>query len=142
MADEAYGQVQHLRFWLEERRIAHVMATKVSDTVITTNGTNTRVDALINSLPRQARRRLSGGQGAHGERIYDWARVAIRPVWEDSFGHWVLARRSVSDPSEIAYYVCYGPVGTRLKDLVKVAAARAQEAAKGAPATTKTSSYP
>jgi SRSO17 transposase len=30
----------------------------------------------------------------------------------------------VSDSTEIAHYVCYGPVGTRLKDLVKVAAAR------------------
>ncbi|MDQ0993897.1 hypothetical protein QFZ74_005125 [Streptomyces sp. V3I7] len=66
----------------------------------------------------------SGGQGAHGERIYDWARVAIRPCWEDGFGHWVLARRSISDPTEIAYYVCYGPATSRLKDLAKVAAAR------------------
>ena len=34
-ADEAYGQVKHLRVWLEERRVAHVLATKVNDTVIT-----------------------------------------------------------------------------------------------------------
>ncbi|MFF7191891.1 IS701 family transposase [Streptomyces sp. NPDC008222] len=123
-ADEAYGQVKHTRFWLEQRRIAYVLATKVNDTVITTRCAEVRVDDLIAALPRQAWKRISGGQGAHGERIYDWARVAIRPVWEDGFGHWVLARRSVSDPTEIAYYVCYGPVGTRLKDLVKVAAAR------------------
>ena len=24
-------------------------------------------------------------------------------------GHWLLARRSISSPSEIAYYICYGP---------------------------------
>ena len=123
-ADEAYGQVKHLRLWLEERRIAHVLATKVNDTVATVGGADARVDVLIDALPRQAWKRISGRQGAHGERIYDWARVAIRPVWEDGFGHWVLARRSVSDPTEIAYYVCYGPATTRLKDLVKVAAAR------------------
>lgn len=123
-ADEAYGQVKHLRSWLEERGVAHVLATKVNDTVITTSWADIRVDSLIAALPRQAWKRLSGGQGAHGERIYDWARVAIRPVWENGFGHWVLARRSVSDPTEIAHYVCYGPVDTRLKDLVKVAAAR------------------
>jgi SRSO17 transposase len=123
-ADEAYGQVKHLRFWLEERRIAHVLATKVNDTVITMRWAEVRVDELIASLPRQAWKRLSGGQGSHGERLYDWARVPIRPVWENGFGHWVLARRSISDPTEIAHYVCYGPVGTRLKDLVKVAAAR------------------
>jgi SRSO17 transposase len=123
-ADEAYGQVKHTRFWLEQRKVAHVMATKVNDTVVTTGGAEARVDELIAALPRQRWKRLSGGPGAHGERIYDWARVAIRPCWEDGFGHWVLARRSVSDPTKIAYYVCYGPATSRLKDLVKVAAAR------------------
>ncbi|MFF3735714.1 IS701 family transposase [Streptomyces sp. NPDC002476] len=123
-ADEAYGQVKHTRFWLEQRRIAHVMATKVNDTVITTRWGEERVDRLVAALPRQRWKRVSGGQGAHGERIYDWARIAIRPCWERGFGHWVLARRSVADPTEVAYYVCYGPAASRLKDLVKVAAAR------------------
>lgn len=123
-ADEAYGQVKHTRFWLEQRKVAYVMATKVNDTVITPRCAEVRVDELIAALPRQRWKRLSGGPGAHGERVYDWARVAIRPCWEEGFGHWVLARRSVSDPTEIAYYVCYGPASSRLKDLVKVAAAR------------------
>lgn len=123
-ADEAYGQVKHTRVWLEGRKVAYVLATKVNDTVVTTGWAETRVDDLIAALPRQRWKRLSGGPGAHGERVYDWARVAIRPCWEDGFGHWVLARRSVADPTEIAYYVCYGPVSSRLKDLVKVAAAR------------------
>ncbi|MGW1254770.1 IS701 family transposase [Streptomyces sp. NPDC002513] len=123
-ADEAYGQVKHLRFWLEQRGVAYVLATKVNDTVITARGGESRVDALVAALPRQRWKRLSGGAGAHGERMYDWARIPIRYAWENGFGHWVLARRSVSDPSEIAYYVCYGPVASRLKDLVRVAAAR------------------
>ncbi|MGW1163557.1 IS701 family transposase [Streptomyces sp. NPDC002519] len=122
-ADEAYGQVKHLRFWLEQRGVAYVLATKVNDTVITARGGESRVDALVAALPRQRWKRLSGQRG-HGERMYDWARIPIRYAWENGFGHWVLARRSVSDPSEIAYYVCYGPVASRLKDLVRVAAAR------------------
>jgi SRSO17 transposase len=123
-ADEAYGQVKHLRCWLEQRRIAHVLATKVNDTVVTTGCAETRVDALVAALPRQRWKRISGGPGAHGQRLYDWARVAIRPGWEDGFGHWVLARRSLADPDEIAYYICYGPADSRLKDLVRVASAR------------------
>jgi SRSO17 transposase len=123
-ADEVYGQVKHARLWLEQRKVAYVMATKVNDTVITTRCAEARVDELIAAQPRQRWKRLSGGAGAHGERVYDWARVAIRPCWEDGFGHWVLARRSVSDPTEIACYVCYGPASSRLKDLIKVAAAR------------------
>ena len=35
-----------------------------------------------------------------------------------------MARRSVSDPTEIAYYICYGPRGTRLRELIRVAGAR------------------
>jgi SRSO17 transposase len=37
---------------------------------------------------------------------------------------WVLARRSISDPTGIAYYVCYGPRGIRLRELVRVAGTR------------------
>jgi SRSO17 transposase len=37
---------------------------------------------------------------------------------------WVLARRCISDPTDIAYYVCYGPRGTRLRELVRVAGSR------------------
>ncbi|MER6611613.1 IS701 family transposase, partial [Streptomyces sp. NPDC000927] len=123
-ADEAYGQVKYLRVWLEQRGVGYVLATRVNDTVITSGWREVRVDGLVAALPRHAWKRLSGGPGSHGERVYDWARVAIRPVWEDGAGHWVLARRSVKDPTDIAHYVCYGPVATRLKDLVKVAAAR------------------
>ncbi|MFI1869183.1 IS701 family transposase [Streptomyces jumonjinensis] len=123
-ADEAYGQVKHLRSWLEERGVAYVLATKVNDTVVTLGGKEFRVDALVAALPRQRWKRLSGGAGSHGERIHDWARVPVRDEWENGSGHWVLARRSVGKPSEIAYYVCCGPVTSRLKDLVRVAAAR------------------
>jgi hypothetical protein len=97
-ADEAYGQVKHLRVWLEQRGVGYVLATKVNDTVITTGWREARADELVARLPRQAWKRLSGGKGSHGERVYDWARVAIRPAWEDGVGHWVLARRSVKDP--------------------------------------------
>jgi SRSO17 transposase len=123
-ADEAYGQAKHLRVWLEERQVAHVLATRVNDTVITTSGADARVDALIAGLPRQAWKRLSCGAGAHGQRIYDWARVPIRRGWGPGVGHWVLARRSLADPTEIAYYLCYGPVDSRLIDLAKIAGSR------------------
>lgn len=89
---------------------------KVNETVITSRGADVRVNPLVAGLPRQTWKRLSAGPGAHGQRLYDWARVPIRIWWENGFGHWVLARRSITDPSEIAYYVCYGPVDTRLGD--------------------------
>ena len=37
-ADEAYGQVKYLRAWLEDHDAAYVLATKVNDTLTTTDG--------------------------------------------------------------------------------------------------------
>ncbi len=126
-ADEAYGQVKYLRVWLERHDCAHVLATKRNDTLITTDGLSggeQRADTLIAALPTRAWRRLSVGAGAHGPRIYDWTRIPIRINWAPGRGHWLLARRSVSDPTEIAYYVCYGPRRATLLDLAWTAGSR------------------
>ncbi|MFE5774237.1 IS701 family transposase [Streptomyces sp. NPDC056485] len=123
-ADEAYGQSKSLRCWMEQRSISHVMCVKTSDTVITRGMGERRVDDLVAGLPPQSWKRLSAGKGSHGERMYQWARIPIRIWWENGHGHWVLARRSLKDPTDLAYYVCYGPAGTRMKDLVRVAGAR------------------
>ncbi|MFD9486719.1 IS701 family transposase [Streptomyces sp. NPDC059991] len=123
-ADEAYGQSKSLRWWMEQRAVSHVMCVKTSDTVITRGMGEHRVDELVAGLAPQAWKRLSAGKGSHGERMYQWARIPIRIWWENGHGHWVLARRSLKDPTDLAYYVCYGPVTTRLKDLVRVAGAR------------------
>jgi SRSO17 transposase len=123
-ADEAYGQVKYLRVWLEERDAAHVLATKRNDTLITITGGQARADDLIAALPSRAWRRISAGAGAHGPREYDWARIPIRIGWARGRGHWLLARRSISDPTQIAYYVCYGPRRSSLADLAWTAGAR------------------
>ena len=68
--------------------------------------------------------RLSAGDGAKGPRVYDWALAQVRPIREPGKGYWLLARRSVAKPEELAYYVCYGPAGTTLAELVRVAGIR------------------
>lgn len=123
-ADEAYGQVKYLRVWLEQHDVAHVMATRRNDTLITTECGEDRADTLIAGLPARAWQRLSVGAGAQGPREYDWARLPIRIEWMPGRGHWVLARRSISDPEQIAYYVCYGPRRSTLTDLAWVAGSR------------------
>ncbi len=127
-ADEAYGQVKYLRVWLEHHDAPYVLATKRNDTLITTGPSlgfaEQRADALIAGLDPRAWRRLSVGAGAHGPRDYEWARVPIRIGWAPGRGHWLLARRSISDPDEIAYYVCYGPRRSTLLDLAWTAGSR------------------
>ena len=62
-----------------------------------------RADALVAAVPSRAWQRISAGAGAHGPREYDWARIPVRPGHTRGRGRWLLARRSLSDPEEIAY---------------------------------------
>ncbi|WP_189249963.1 IS701 family transposase [Streptosporangium pseudovulgare] len=123
-ADEAYGQAKSLRVWLEQRDVFHVPATRRDDTVVSMQLQQRRVDDLVASLPAQAWRRRSCGDGAHGQRLYAWARVPIRPLRVAGRGHWVLARRSLTNSDDIACYVCYGPARTSLDQLLRVAGSR------------------
>jgi hypothetical protein len=107
-ADEAYGQVKYLRVWLEEHDASYVLCTKVNDVVTTTAGSEHQADELIAALPARAWRRLSGRLAADADR-YPGPVVLARPVRRAGRGYWLVARRSIIDPGEIAYYVCYGP---------------------------------
>ena len=122
-ADEVYGQAKYLRRWLEARDVAYVMAIRCSDT-FPVCGAEQRADALIAALSARSWQRLSAGAGAHGPREYHWARIAIQAGAAPGRGHWLLARRSLHDPGEIAYYACYGPRSSRLVDLAWIAGSR------------------
>ncbi|MDJ0420555.1 IS701 family transposase [Rhodococcus opacus] len=123
-ADEAYGQVKYLRVWLEERDISYVLATRCNDDVFTRHGRSGRADEMIAAVPAKQWRRISVGDGAHGRREYSWVRIPIRIAWAPGRGHWLLARRSLSDPTEIAYYICAGPRRTTLTELATIAGSR------------------
>ena len=64
------------------------------------------------------------GAAQRREPRVHWAAVEIRPLREPGKGHWLLARRSIAKPGELAYYVCFGPAGTSLEELVRVAGTR------------------
>jgi SRSO17 transposase len=123
-ADEAYGQAKYLHAWLEDRDVSYVLAIRRSDTLTTASGEQ-RADALIAAGPARAWQRLSTGAGAHGLREFDWARIPVRTAARrPGRGRWLLARRPVSDPADIAYYACYGPRRSRLVDLAWTAGSR------------------
>ncbi len=124
--DEVYGQHSRLRRMLEERQMPYVMAVPVNQRVIARrNGKvrELRADALAAQLPAQAWKKISAGPGAKGPREYHWARAEIRPL-EDTRSYWQLVRRSLTDPDDLAYYLCHGPERTPLHELVRVAGAR------------------
>lgn len=137
--DEVYGSDRRLRLWLEEHDLSHVLAIKRTEPLwaITDRGpAQVAAEDLVATLPSTAWHRISAGDGAKGPRLYDWARVAIRPLSDPERGYWLLIRRSLADPVDLAHYVCYGPVSTGLAGLVRVAGRRwaieeVIEAAKG-----------
>lgn len=123
-ADELYGQDTKFRLWLESRGMAHVVAVPKNAMVVSMELTKARVNRVVADLDDLAWQRLSCGDGARGPRVSDWAVVDIRPLRDPRYGHWLLARRSIADPTDIAYYVCFGPADTPMDELVRVAGAR------------------
>ncbi|HLH79926.1 MAG TPA: IS701 family transposase [Chthonomonas sp.] len=126
-ADEVYGNDRALRLWLEQRRIPYVLACKRTERVwvLTARGpAQIAVATLAAHVPANRWHLLSAGAGAKGPRVYEWARVPLRPVGEPGTGSWLLVRRSLTEPTDLAYYVCWGPAATPLRELVRVAGVR------------------
>jgi SRSO17 transposase len=137
--DGVYGGDRRLRVWLEQEEVPHVLAVKSNEPLwVATDRGPAQIAAaqLVAQVSPEAWVRLSAGEGAKRPRIYDWSRVAIRPLKEPGRGYWLLARRNITQPEELAYYVCFGPEDTSLEELVRVAGMcwtieESVEAAKG-----------
>ncbi|MFI0908810.1 IS701 family transposase [Streptomyces sioyaensis] len=124
--DCAYGQEWRMRRTLEEAGVAYVLVVPKSQQLHAPFG---RIDQAIADAPDQAWERRSCGDGAKGPRLYDWAaaRLPVIDVFDGdrpTHQRWVLARRSLGRPDEIAYYLAYAPNGTSVADLVRVAGSR------------------
>ena len=88
------------------------------------DGVPVRVDALVDRIPPAAWQRIDVGAGSKGPRLYDWA-CARLPYWTAAgWAQWLLLRRSVSDPTEIAYYRAFAPEATTVAALARVAGRR------------------
>jgi len=127
-ADEVYGQHYQLRATCEELGYNYVLAVAVKQHVIAGpdrfEGQEFRADDLIAALPAQSWQRRSAGKGSKGERLYDWARVRVHGPEHPDSAYWLMARRNLTDPTDLAYYLCHAPARTSLSDLVRVAGIR------------------
>src|SRR3954447_6331565 len=120
--DEVYGADRRLRAMLEERGKPYLLTVRGNDALeAELDGGVGRHEAavLARALPPRAWRRLSAGAGTKGERLYDWARGRLLPP-PDGGGdappreRWLLVRRSIADPADLAYFVVFAPAGLRL----------------------------
>lgn len=111
-ADAAYGQEWHFRRMLGEAGVGYVLAVPKSQQVNSPAG-SWRIDHVLTGAPAEAWERISCGDGAKGPRVYDWAAVKLPTIEGSDPAHyrWVLARRSLARPEEIAYYLAFAPHG-------------------------------
>jgi SRSO17 transposase len=127
-ADEVYGNDYAFRQALEARGQAYVVAVKRTQTVSTWPPYGpigqAKADDLAVAQPTEAWQRLSCGDGAQGERVYDWALLPLRPAMRDGWVHALLVRRHPTRPEELAYYLVYAGEGTTLAEIVRAAGSR------------------
>jgi SRSO17 transposase len=122
-ADAVYGSDYHFRTTLEGHGLGYVVGVR-ADFAVASGFRQVRVKTLLAEVPGDAWHRLSCGDGAKGPRAYDWALLRTNAPDPEKYARWLLIRRSVSDPAEVAYFACGGPPATTLGDLVRVAGAR------------------
>lgn len=94
-----------------------------------------RVDELFSELKAKSWQRLSAGQGSKGERFFEWAWLRLGELSKNAgstsksqskgkFDKWILARRSIQDPKDVAYYIVFAPKVTTLQEVIQVAGTR------------------
>jgi SRSO17 transposase len=121
--DTVYGNDPKLRSWLEAERHAYVLAVPKTHRVWIDQRQET-AQAAFARLPADAWQRLSAGEGSQGPRWYAWAWIGISGTTPTGWGRWLLARRSLSHPTELAYSRVFAPVDTPLEDVVRAAGSR------------------
>src|ERR671937_1016780 len=121
--DTVYGTDRSLRPWLEAERHAYVLAVPKTHRAWLGEQQQT-AQAAFARLPAAAWQQLSAGEGSQGPRWYDWAWMPLSGVSTAGWGRWLLARRSLSDPTELAYYRVFAPANTSLEDVVRAAGSR------------------
>ena len=121
----------HTPVWRDRRSLAEEGVGIAGQTRTTPGGAEgapsaETVAAVIASQPGDSWQRLTVREGEKGPRAYDWVRVRVLESRDQLPGPegWLLARRSISDPSDIAYYLSNAPQSTSLETLAEVAADR------------------
>lgn len=127
-ADSVYGSDRALWLWLARRRQPFVLGVRSTERVWLIKAGGQRQQRTVaqaaSGVAAAGWQRHSAGDGTKGPRWYDWAWLPVAGVRQEDWGHWLLVRRSVSDPAEFAYYLVGGPASVTLPQALRVAGMR------------------
>lgn len=128
VADSVYGSNLDLRAFLEEQTQAYVLAVPCDEPVGLLTSTGRRyltVEQVPSSLSNSlAWHRLAMSEGTKGPRLFDWAALPVLHRWQDDHRHWLLIRRSLTDPPDTRYYFVFAPEEASLPEMVEAIGAR------------------
>ena len=148
--DEVYGDSPRLRETIQVHGRFYVLAMAANTRVWTQRPEIQEPEAQTGGRPRRKPRLAEGAakaqmvsevvaawpskrwhplavmEGEKGPISYDWAYGPIVESRDQLPGPdvWLLTRRSISKPDELAYYLCYAPSETSLSTLIWVASSR------------------
>lgn len=128
VADTVYGHSPDLRLWLEEQGYPYALAVPCTEVVCV----QTKAGCLLSDVASIAHRvltapdwqRLSQSQGTKGERLFDWAILPLVQQGTVDGRHWLVFRRCLDEPFELAYYLVFAPLATSLPTMVQAIGAR------------------
>jgi SRSO17 transposase len=128
VADTVYGHCPDLREWLEKQGYAYALAVPSTEVVCV----QTRTGLLLSdvaSIAQQALhardwQRLSQSLGTKGERLFDWARLPVTQAGIVDGRHWLVVRRCLDEPHELAYFLVWAPPDTPLPTIVQAVGGR------------------
>lgn len=144
LADAGYGRDPQLRAWCHGRKVPYVFGVPVDLPIDGPPGKPRqpavkRADDLLHyAKTRDQWERRSCGDGAKGERLYDWTAFAVQVKDEnpaDGFTHWLVLRRSLHPNRrgkdgqlhrEIAYFLIHAPAATAVSEVIARAGGRWQ----------------
>ncbi|HJT90595.1 MAG TPA: IS701 family transposase [Mycobacterium sp.] len=102
--DAVYGRDRALREACEKRGIGYSLGVPCSFRIRLPSGLRLRADAAVRFVAAGGWQVASCGPGSKGDRRYDWA-------WLATAGqrHFLLIRRSLRNPAELAFFYCWVP---------------------------------
>jgi SRSO17 transposase len=129
VADSMYGGNLDLRTWLEQHHLPYVLAVACDEPVGIRMADGQRRQVEVRQvqellLTEQDWQRLSMSEGTKGPRLFDWAAVPILHQWEEDECHWLLVRRSLTNPHDLAYFFVFAEPATMLLEMVQAIGAR------------------
>jgi hypothetical protein len=122
--DAAYGYSKGGRFELEQADVFHVMANTRHDTVVTRWSIDHPVHELFPGCCGRSGSAVPAVKEPTVGRSSTGPVSRLRPWHREGRRHWILARRSVSRPEEISYYIAYCPADATLDELIRITGSR------------------